>query len=60
MIVDELRDFLRQRQVRYQEQPIQYGTQIRCSTGEVFSVYDSGKVVVGGKAHPGRRDQHGC
>lgn len=52
MILDDLRDFLKQRQVRYQEKSIQDGTQVRCSTGEVFNVYDSGKVVVAGKSTP--------
>lgn len=49
MTPEELRDFLGQRRVRFQEEPIQHATQFRCSGGEVFSVYDSGKVVIGGK-----------
>lgn len=52
MIADQLRDFLRQRQVPFEEKPVQYGTQFRCTGGEFFTVYDSGKVVVGGKATP--------
>jgi hypothetical protein len=46
---DQLRDFLNERAVRYDEELIQHATQFRCSGGAVFSVYNSGRVVVGGK-----------
>jgi predicted nucleotide-binding protein len=49
MRTDEVRDFLRQRGARGKESAIQNGTQFRCESGEVINVYDSGKVVVGGK-----------
>lgn len=49
--LDDIRDFLRQRGVRYTEAPVQYGTALRCPAGEIFTHYDRrGKVVVGGKA----------
>lgn len=51
-MLDEIRNLLRQRQVAFTEKMIQHGTQLRCPTGEVFNVYDSGKLVVGGKATP--------
>jgi len=28
---------------------VQHGVQLRCKDGEIFTVYDSGKIVVGGK-----------
>jgi len=46
---DQLRAFLNERSVSYQEEPIQHATQFRCPGGEIFSVYNSGKVVAGGK-----------
>ena len=46
---DDLRAFLTQRGVRFAEKPIPYATQFRCQTGEIFNVYDSGKVSFGGK-----------
>jgi hypothetical protein len=49
MRTDEVRDFLRQRGARGKEGPIQNGTQFRCESGEVINVYDTGKVVIGGK-----------
>jgi predicted nucleotide-binding protein len=47
---DEVRNFLRQRRVAFNEGEIRYGIQFRCRTGEVINSYDSGKVVLGGKA----------
>jgi predicted nucleotide-binding protein len=48
--VDELKDFLRQRGVRFAEASVQYGTAFRCPSGEVFTYYPKrGKVVVAGK-----------
>jgi predicted nucleotide-binding protein len=46
---EELRAFLTQRQVRFEEREIEYGTQFRCASGEIFNVYSSGKVVPAGK-----------
>lgn len=50
MHADEVRDFLRQRAVKFSERTIQHGVQFRCSTGEVVSAYDSGKIVLGGRS----------
>lgn len=47
---DDLRAFLRQRQVAFEERPVQHATQFRCATGEVFTLYDSGKLVPGKKS----------
>ena len=49
MNVDELKAFLRQRGVTYTERRIDYGTQLRTPNKEVFTLYDSGKLVVGKK-----------
>jgi predicted nucleotide-binding protein len=46
---EDLRAFLTQRRVQFTERSIDYGTQFRCADGEVFSVYDSGKLVAGKK-----------
>src|SRR3989442_1386935 len=45
MRVDEVRDFLRRRQVEFTEGEIQHGTQFRCASGDVINVYKTGKVV---------------
>jgi predicted nucleotide-binding protein len=49
MTPEELRAFLTQRQARFKEGPVQYGTQFRCNSGEIFNVFDSGKISVQGK-----------
>jgi len=49
MKLEELRVFLTGKGVSFEETPIQNGTQLRCSGGEIFSVYKTGKVVCGGK-----------
>lgn len=52
MELDELRAFLDQRQVKYVEKEIQYGTQIVCQTAnkETFNYYPkNGTLVIGGK-----------
>lgn len=49
MNADDVRAFLTQRQARFKEKPIAHATQFRCTTGEVINVFESGKVVVGGK-----------
>src|SRR5262245_24988801 len=48
--LDELRAFLTQRQVPYTERPVQYGTQLACKSGELFTHYHKrGKIVPGGR-----------
>src|ERR1700694_464133 len=50
MDVDELRSFLNQHQVRFEEQEIQHGTSFKCKSGEIFNFYPKrGKVVVQGR-----------
>ncbi len=46
---EDIRSFLTQRRVVFKEKKIDYGIQFRCQEGETFSVYDTGKVVPGGK-----------
>ncbi len=50
MTLEELRGLLREKNILFDEKPIQNGTQVRCKKdGEIFSVYDTGKVVCGGR-----------
>lgn len=49
MKADELRAFLAQRQANATETAVQHGTQFRCPTGEIFTVYGTGAVSVQGK-----------
>lgn len=49
MTPDDMRDLLKGRGVDHEERIVQNGTQFRCSDGEVFTVYDTGKCVPGGK-----------
>lgn len=49
MTLEELRDLLKQRGVQFTEKAIQAGTQVRCKDGEIFSAYETGVVVCGGK-----------
>lgn len=42
---EELRDLLAQRQVKFEEDRIQSATRFRCSDGEIFCVYDTGRFV---------------
>ena len=49
MTPDELRDFLNQRQVNYQEKEVQHGRQFKCQDGEVFVAYNTGTVSCQGK-----------
>jgi predicted nucleotide-binding protein len=50
MTLDELRSFLVQRNVRFQEHEIPYGTSIRCTSGEILNFYPkNGKLTVQGK-----------
>ena len=48
MTPEELRAFLTQRQVVFEERPIEHGTQFRCKSGEVFNVYSTGTLSIGG------------
>jgi predicted nucleotide-binding protein len=47
--IDQLRAFLTQRQVSFEERAIQLGRQFRCGTGEIFNVFDSGRMSFQGK-----------
>jgi predicted nucleotide-binding protein len=49
MTLEELRSLLKDQGAAFDEKPIQNGTQVRCKSGEVFSVYETGSVVCGGK-----------
>ena len=49
MTIDDMRALLREQGAEFEEKKIQNGTQFQCSSGEKFAVYDSGKVVPGGK-----------
>lgn len=48
MTLDELRAVLKEIGTTFEEKPVQYGTQVRCKDGEIFTVYKSGKLVCGG------------
>jgi len=50
MTIDELKYYLTSCNVGFDENPIQDGSQLRCHTGEIFSVYHTGKLVPGGTA----------
>ncbi len=45
----ELNDFLKKRNTTCVQKAVQHGVQFRCETGEVFTVYKTGRVVIGGK-----------
>jgi predicted nucleotide-binding protein len=50
MTLDELRSFLVQRNTRFEEKEIPYGTSVRCSSGEIFNFYPKkGRVVIQGR-----------
>lgn len=48
MTSDELQALLKQEGIDYGVQEIQHGQQIRCKSGEIFNVYNTGSVVVQG------------
>lgn len=50
MTADDLRAFLTQRGLEFTESAIPYGTRFQTRVGEIFNVYDSGKVTIQGKA----------
>jgi predicted nucleotide-binding protein len=47
---NELRGFLTEQGVSFEEKEIPYGRKFECEGGEVFAAYDSGKVVCQGKS----------
>lgn len=49
MTTDELRAILKQRGVPFTEKPVQNGTRFDCKSGEIFNVFDSGKMSFQGK-----------
>jgi predicted nucleotide-binding protein len=49
MTADELRGFLVDNDVKFEEKEIQHGTQFKCDTGEVFVAYSTGTVSCQGK-----------
>ena len=46
---DELRAFLTQRGARFEEREIQHGSQFRCKSGEIFNIYETGRITYQGK-----------
>lgn len=49
MTIDDLKGYLDSVNVRFEETRLQWGNQVRCASGENFTLYDSGKLVPGGK-----------
>lgn len=47
---DELREFLNQQQIDFEEKEVPYGRKFACEGGEIFVAYDTGKLVCQGKA----------
>jgi hypothetical protein len=45
MTIDELKAYLTSVNVQFEEKRLQWGHQIRCASGENFTLYDSGKLV---------------
>lgn len=50
--VDEVVAFLATKGLESSVSPIEYGQQVKAASGEVVNVYDTGKLVVQGKATP--------
>jgi predicted nucleotide-binding protein len=48
MTIEDLKAYLTSANVQFEEKPVQYGNQVRCASGENFTLYDSGKLVPGG------------
>lgn len=46
---DNLRNYLQRRAVEYEEKLIQAGRCFRCKTGEIFNVFDTGRISYQGK-----------
>lgn len=49
MTADELRDFLTQHQIKFKGSQVQHGIKFVCPGGEIFIVYDTGRVKIQGK-----------
>ncbi len=49
MTADELTDLLVERGVNFKQEEIQNGQLFRCEEGEIFAVYDTGRVVCQGR-----------
>jgi predicted nucleotide-binding protein len=49
MAIDDLRAFLTRRRTQFEEKSIAYGTQFRCASGEIFNLFDSGRLSIQGK-----------
>ncbi len=49
MTADELRALLNDRGVHYTEKPIQNGVRFDCQSGEIFNVFDTGRMSFQGK-----------
>lgn len=49
MTADELRALLNDRGVRYTEKPTQNGVRFDCQSGEIFNVFDTGRMSFQGK-----------
>ncbi len=49
MTADELRRYLTQRRVDFKESEVQHGTQFRCTSGEIFNVFQTGRFSPQGK-----------
>jgi hypothetical protein len=49
MTSDELRRILKDRSVPFNEKPVQNGTRFDCKSGEIFNVFDTGKMSFQGK-----------
>jgi hypothetical protein len=45
MSPDELRDFLVERGVNFNQEEMQYGFLFRCEEGEKFAAYNTGRVA---------------
>lgn len=49
MTADELKAYLTQNQVKYDEKSVQHGVQFRCRGGEIFTVFQTGRLTIQGK-----------
>ena len=49
MKADELRHVLAEKAIQFDEQSIEHGVQFRCVDGEIFNVYNTGKVICQGQ-----------
>ena len=49
MTADQVRTFLTERQIVFEEKSIQNGTQFRCCDGEIFNVFNTGRLQLQGE-----------